>query len=70
MKSYNNSKNLIIKSFKTNGFLIDLMISGVPLGGTGVGVVSLVVVIGGRLLALIVDRGHGLVFVVGAYTYL
>ena len=39
-------------------------------GGTGVGVVSLVVVIGGRLLALIVDRGHGLGFVVGAYTYL
>ena len=34
-----------------------------------VAVVGLVVVIGGRLLGLDVDRGHGLGFVVAAYTY-
>ena len=34
-----------------------------------VAVVALVVVIGGRLLALIVDRGHGLGFIVVGGTY-
>ena len=34
-----------------------------------VAVVGLVVVIGGRLLALIVDRGYVLGFVVVGYTY-